>query len=173
MLALSLQGAGTGGQAGQWGLQHRKGKTPPKSFSAWLEHAQLEGPGQLLGAGHLSLHRAGLFAVMGDPRHGTSLEQLCWHIGKEGMDGGSGQNLVTQELGLDNQVGAGVPPGKVQNATCPADTGVWLLVSPHKPARNVSPLWQPGVVPFPSSTLLPLISARAALLLSSCFYASR
>lgn len=134
MLALSLPCAGMGGQAGQWGYSMGKGrpKAPPTSTSAWPEHVQLEGPGQLLGAGHLSLHRAGVFAVMGDPRLGTSLKQLCWHSGKGGMDGESGQNLAAQALDLDNQVGAGVP-GKVQNVMCPADMGVWLLVSPQKP----------------------------------------
>lgn len=70
--------------------------------------------------------------MMGDPRLGTSLEQLCWHSGKGGMDGDSGQDLAAQALGLDIQVGAGVP-GRVQDATCPADMGVWLLVSLHKP----------------------------------------
>lgn len=107
-------------------------KAPPTSTSGRPEHVQLEGSGQLLEAGHLSLHRAGQFAVMGDPRLGTSLEQLCWHTGTGGMDGESGQNLADQALDLDNQVGAGVP-GRVQNATCPADTGVWFLASPYKP----------------------------------------
>lgn len=107
-------------------------KAPPTNTSAWPEHVQLEGPGQLLEAGHLSLHRAGLFAVMGDGSLGTSLQQLCLHSGKGGMDGESGHNLAAQALDLDNQVGAGVP-GRVQKATCPADTGVRLLVSPHKP----------------------------------------
>lgn len=76
MLALSLLCAGMGGQLGSRGLQHRKGKpkAPPTSSSAWLEHVHLEGPGQLLEAGHLFLHRAGLFAVMGDARLGTGLE---------------------------------------------------------------------------------------------------
>lgn len=70
-------------------------KTPPRRASAWPERVQLEGPGQLLEAGHLSLHRAGLFAVMGDPRLGTSLEQLCWHTGKGGMDGECWSELGT------------------------------------------------------------------------------
>lgn len=47
------------------------------------------------------------------------------------MDGESGQDLAAEALDLD-KVGAGVP-GRVQNAVCPADTRVWLLVSPQKP----------------------------------------
>lgn len=67
-------------------------KDPPTSTSVWPEHVQQEGPGQLLEAGHLSLHRTGLFAGTGDPGLRTSLEQLCWHTGKGGMDGESGQS---------------------------------------------------------------------------------
>lgn len=60
--------------AGGYSTGKGRPKAPPTSSSAWPEHVHLEGPGQLLEAGHLSLHRAGLFAVMGDARLGTGLE---------------------------------------------------------------------------------------------------
>lgn len=70
---------------GGYSMGKGRPKAPPTSTSGWPEHVQLEGSGQLLEAGHLSLHRAGQFAVMGDPRLGSSLEQLCWHTGTGGM----------------------------------------------------------------------------------------
>lgn len=131
MLALSPLCAGMEDRLGSGGLS--TGKRRPRAPQVAQPGLSMSSWKGLVTAGSWTLVLAqGRFAVMGDPRLGTSLELLCWHSGKGGMDGESGQDLAAQALGLDIQVGAGVA-GRVQDATCPADSGVWLLVSLHKP----------------------------------------